>query len=239
MSDRKFAHRRDAFFVLDHRNHCRESDTQALLHIAAILARRWVCQSHTGLLAEMEAKRILVSPLAQEAMTRPERHIGKREVVKFAQAKLYDLGFRSDRSTQMIRDRVIELWHRLCELYDAPALRLSLTDEPPGNYFYVAMAPVTLADKLPYIFWLARIKVRVRSELGACVARRDERWALGQEFGAISLTGLSTVGRRTQRRPICLYKSSNPVLQKAAEIPAVLTAKTSEGLDTSFYSSYW
>lgn len=137
-------------------------------------------KSKDELLAEFQANGMLISDYAKDVMSKPAWKSGDKETVRFARAKVGDLGFTEQPTTAEICVRIKELGHSLCEPCDGPALRLALKDQPKGDYFWAAMEQITDSDSDPFVFF-----VRRRDGLPWLLANwtsSDYRWYLDFEF---------------------------------------------------------
>ena len=115
-------------------------------------------KSANELLAEIKSAGTYVSDWARDIMAKSAWKPGEREQVKFARAKVRELGFTTRPTTAQIWTRIRELGHghALCEPCDGPAIRLALGDQPRSDYFWVAMEQITDSDGSPSVFYVGR-----------------------------------------------------------------------------------
>ncbi len=113
-------------------------------------------KSKDELLVEMKSGSISISDLAKDIMSKPAWVPGERATIKFAHAKVRDLGFTKNPTTALIWARIQELGHSLCEPADGPAIRLALKDQRRGDYFWTAMNQITDSGGNPSVFYVDR-----------------------------------------------------------------------------------
>ena len=106
-------------------------------------------KSKDELLVDIDSNGMFVSDHAKGLMSQEVWQTGKREMVKFARAKVSDLGFREMPTTNELWARIRDLGHSLCEPYDGPALRIALKDEPEGDVCLIAMEQIISPYRLP------------------------------------------------------------------------------------------
>lgn len=135
-------------------------------------------KSKDELLAEIEREGMFTSDWAKDIMSKDAWKPGEKATVKFARVKVSDLGFTKNPTTREIWARVKELGHSLCEPADGPALRLALTDQPKGDYFWTAMEQITASDGSPFVFCVERFDGGGRWLIADWTSPDDE-WSLG------------------------------------------------------------
>ena len=113
-------------------------------------------KSKDQLLAELKAGGYDVSDWAKDIMSKPAWKPGKKQTVKFARAKISELGFTKNPTTREVWARIQELGHNLCEPGDGPAIRLALKDQPRGDYFWTAMEQIAGSHGGPRVFYVKR-----------------------------------------------------------------------------------
>ena len=116
-------------------------------------------KSRDELLKELKAAKVEASKYAKDIMSKDAWKPGEKQVVKFARVKVSELGFTNPNklpTTREIWARIQELGHSLCEPADGPAIRLSLKDQPRGDYFWTAMEQISDSDGSPLVFFVGR-----------------------------------------------------------------------------------
>jgi hypothetical protein len=135
-------------------------------------------KSKDELLAEIKSDGMFASDWANDILSQDVWRPGEKETVKFARAKIRDLGFTKNPKTSEIWARIRELGHALCEPGDGPSIRLALTDQPRGDYFWCAMEQITDSDGDPSVFSVER-NDDCEQWLDAPRASPDGGWSLG------------------------------------------------------------
>jgi len=141
-------------------------------------------KSKEELLTEFEACNMFVSDWAKDFMSKPAWKPGQMQTIKFARATVRDLGFTDSKklpTTKQVWARIKELGHDLCEPCDGPAIRLSLKDQPKGDYFWTAMEQIAVSLGFPYVFDVYRSDGGESWLLTSWVAPGLE-WRLGREL---------------------------------------------------------
>lgn len=136
-------------------------------------------KSKDELLAELSSAGMFVSDWAKDIMSEPEWKPGKKETVKFARAKVSELGFTKSPTTSEIWSRIRELGHSLCEPCDGPAIRLHFKNQKRGEYFWTAMEQIADSGGRPNVFYVARYD-NGRSWLCTGWVYPDSLWSLGR-----------------------------------------------------------
>jgi len=132
-------------------------------------------------LAELQSSGFFVSNWAKDIMSEDAWKPGEKETVKFARATMRDLGFTNNPKMREVLARIRELGHSLCEPQDGPAIRLALTDQSRGDYFWFAMEQITDSGGYPHVFCVPRSADDERW-LTAHWAYPEEEWALDNEI---------------------------------------------------------
>jgi hypothetical protein len=114
-------------------------------------------KSMRELITAIESVGMFANDYSHDIMMNPVWKPGERKQVKFARAKIRDLGFTKNPTTRDVWARIQELGHSLCEPGDGPAIRLALTDQSRGDYFWVAMEQITDSDGDPFVFYVYRL----------------------------------------------------------------------------------
>lgn len=120
-------------------------------------------KSKEQLLRASALRRYFVEEPARDLMSQPEWKPGARERVRFARARIIDLGLKKHSSVEESWARVQELGHSLCEPCDGPAIRLALNQQEYGDYFWCLMKPISSSYHDTRAF---------------CVGRLDGKWRL-------------------------------------------------------------
>lgn len=121
---------------------------------------------------------------------RYRRGQGKPETITLVRLRVRDLGYNDPSSLPTTRElfgdpgkrngRIHHYGFELCPPETAPYYRLSHSDQPMGDWFYVGMEPVTGSDDSPYVF-----SVR-RGEDGLCLlgswTEPGNQWGLGSSI---------------------------------------------------------
>ena len=118
------------------------------------------------------------SSYAADIMSQDAWKPGQVELVKFARAKVRDLGFTKNPTTRELWACIEELGHSLCEPADGPALGGAFKDQPKGDVCWTAMKQITDSDGYPFVFALERRDVGGRW-LDANWTFPVGRWRLG------------------------------------------------------------
>jgi hypothetical protein len=113
-------------------------------------------KSKDQLLKELKSSGCNVSQWAEDIMSKPAWKPGEKERVKFARAKVRELGFDKPPKPHELFARIRELGHSLCESGDGPAIRLALPDQPRSDWFWCAMEPISDSDGDPRVFNVVR-----------------------------------------------------------------------------------
>lgn len=137
-------------------------------------------KSKNDLLAEMKAGGHSVSDWAKDIMSKDDWKPGEKQTVKFARAKISELGFTKNPTTAQIWARIEELGHSLCEPQDGPAIRRDLKDQPRGDAFWVAMKRIADSGGGPSVFYVER-RDDGKSWLYAYWVYPDDGWNLVHE----------------------------------------------------------
>ena len=121
-----------------------------------------------------------VSDWAKDIMSKPQfATLSEPTEVHLARVKVKDLGFTEAPTTTELFTRIKEIGD-LCPAEVGPHLRLNLTDQPKGDWFGVAMEPITDSDGDPNIFLLGRNDDGNRC-LDATYADPGRQWPLDGE----------------------------------------------------------
>lgn len=140
-------------------------------------------KSREELLAEIASAGMFASDYSKDIMSKEAWKPGKKEKVKFARAKVSDLGFTDPNklpTTTEIWARIRELGHSLCEPQDGPAIRVAFKDQKRGDYFWAAMEQITDSGGNPRVFCVERDGVG-RRWLSTNWVDPDSQWALDDE----------------------------------------------------------
>ncbi len=103
-----------------------------------------------------------------------------KEDVSLIRLTVADLGFKGNAATDQIYKRAEELGLELCPAEVGPHLRLKLTDQPFGEWVYVAMKQMTGPDGNPCVFDVGHGDDGVW--LRDYWARPADEWGPGSEF---------------------------------------------------------
>ena len=118
-----------------------------------------------------------VSNWAKDIMSKPEfTTLSEPTEIQLARVKVKDLGFTEMPTTTKLFARVKEVGS-LCPAEVGPHLRLAMKDQPKGDWFSVAMEPITDSDGYPYVFFIYR-DGDGRRWLNTHCAYPDDRWDL-------------------------------------------------------------
>lgn len=132
-----------------------------------------------GLLLRL-ADGFFVSNWARDIMSKPEFTTLPESVeVQLTRAKVRDLGFKKAPTTSELFARIKEVGD-LCPAEVGPHIRLALNDQLNGDWFSVAMEPITDSDGGRGVFSVERYDDG-EQWLGAYYARPGYRWDLGSE----------------------------------------------------------
>lgn len=122
-----------------------------------------------------------VSDWAKDIMSKPEFTTAPEpDNIQLVRIQVRDLGFTDLPTTAELFARIKEVGE-LCPAEAGPHLRLALTDQPKGDWFWVAMEPITVSDGDPHIFDIKRNDDGKRW-LYAYDAVSGSRWDLGDEI---------------------------------------------------------
>lgn len=114
-------------------------------------------KSSKQLEAELKEKKVNVSEYGQDMLRSKDFTTLKNpEQIKLVRLKVRDLGFKDGATTQEIYAKAEELGLELCPAEVGPNLRLQYTDQPLGEWFYIAMKQISGRDGLPSVFRLGR-----------------------------------------------------------------------------------
>ena len=136
------------------------------------------------LLAELKTDGCEVSSYATDIMSKEAWKPGQKEMVKFARAKVRDLGFTDPRklpTTTQVWARILELGHALCEPGDGPAIRRELKDQPLGDAFWTSMQQIADSFGYPRVFYIYRVDGGERRLRTVWVSPSDQ-WVLDYEI---------------------------------------------------------
>lgn len=134
------------------------------------------------LLAELKQEQCVVSQWARDIMGQSAFTVAEKpHEVSLVYAKVQDLGFTEIPTTTQLFARAKELGLELCPAEVGPRLRLVLTDQPKGEWFWIAMEPITDSDGGSRVFHVGR-GVDGGQRLDADYAYPDSRWHLDYEF---------------------------------------------------------
>lgn len=125
----------------------------------------------------------ILSASALDMMWASEWGQGQSKAVRFARAKVGELGFWG--ATMMpthadVLSRIHRLGHSVCAPYDGPALRLAHIGQPIGDSVSLAMRQIIAADGFPRIFVLSRDERGLL--LDARLMGDDDQWNLDDEI---------------------------------------------------------
>lgn len=104
----------------------------------------------------------------------------KQHKVSLVRVAVKDLGFTEMPTTTELFARAKEKGLGLCPAEVGPHLRLALADQSRGDYFWVAMEPITDSAGSPLVFYLASHDGG--QWLDSRCASPVSRWRLGREF---------------------------------------------------------
>jgi len=146
----------------------------------------WKTLSIGGVSKDELAKRLKdgghsVSDWAKDIMGKPAfKTSAEPHEISFVRLKVRDFGFIESPTTTELFARAKEQGLDLCEAEDGPHLRLALTDQPRGDWFWVAMEPMADSDGGPRVFYVER-RADGRRWLFADCASPGSRWDLEDE----------------------------------------------------------
>ncbi len=94
-----------------------------------------------------------ISVLATTILDRPEFTVATQETeIDLVAISVAELGFKEGAKRQDIYERTQELGLALCPAEVGPQLRLQYKDQPKGEWFIIAMKPITHSDGSLYVF---------------------------------------------------------------------------------------
>ncbi len=100
----------------------------------------------------------------------------RSELMNLGRLKVRQLGIQKDYpTTKEIFARIKWFGGELCPPEAGPYYRLQHNDQPNGEYWYLAMEPITDLDARPMVFWMFRNAVN-GSWLYDSIARPEEWW---------------------------------------------------------------
>lgn len=82
--------------------------------------------------------------------------LDKNESVKLVSFSVEQLGYPEGATLEKIYKKANELGFDLCDPHVGPELRLNYTDQPSGEYLYIAMNSITDRDDYPGVFHISR-----------------------------------------------------------------------------------
>jgi len=134
--------------------------------------------SKADLLKRLKDGDVYVSDWARDIMGKPAfKTSAEPQEISFVRLKVADLGFTQGPTTKELFARAKAQGFDLCEAEDGPHLRLSLIDQPRGDWFWVAMEPILDSVGVPYVFGVER-NVGDERWLDASYASPSGRWYL-------------------------------------------------------------
>jgi hypothetical protein len=107
--------------------------------------------------------------------------VGKKEKVEVGIMTVRDLGFTTYTTTTELFTRIKEKGYDLCLAEVGPALRLAYTNQPVGQWLYVAMEQIIDSDGHPDVFSVER-DVGGERWLRSLWVSPDSKWDLGHEL---------------------------------------------------------
>lgn len=131
-------------------------------------------------------KKIDVSRCARDLMNQPAfTTSAEPHEISLARGRVRDLGFTEMPTTEELFDeeRLAGRGLGLCEPEDAIYVALADTDQPRGDWYWVAMPPIAGSGGIPSVFSVERCIGRYvvgRLRLLAVIAHPDDRWDLGR-----------------------------------------------------------
>ncbi|MDP3799962.1 MAG: hypothetical protein Q8Q90_00885 [bacterium] len=118
-----------------------------------------------------------ISDWAKDIMSKPEfTTFPESTGIQLAKVMVKDLGFTEMPTTTELFNRIKEVGS-LCPAEVGPHLRLAFTDQPKGDWFSVAMEPISGSDGFLLVFSVRRVDDGRLWLISRC-ADPDDRWGL-------------------------------------------------------------
>lgn len=139
-------------------------------------------KSREQLLQELKAANCGVTSWAEDIMGKEAfTTLSEPESIDLARVEVRELGFTKNPTTAEIWARIRELGHDVCPAEVGPHLRLQFSDQPKGDYFWVAMEAIADSGGDPNIFFVDRLDDG-RRWLHADYVRPGDRWSLARRI---------------------------------------------------------
>ncbi len=123
----------------------------------------------------------LVGPWAKGMLAKDEFvTLPAARAFDFYKVEVRDLGFRQEPWTIQVLARIKELGYLLCPADAGPQLRMSNSDQLPGDYYWLAMNAIHEGPS-PRLFFIGRSDDGTRW-LRGYAANPDFRWVLDAQF---------------------------------------------------------
>ena len=111
--------------------------------------------------------------------------LSEKEDVSLVRLSVAELGFKNPATYDEIVSRAKDLGLDLCPAEVGPHLRLNETDQPLGDYYWVAMEPIVFSYGHRHVFCVGRNDDGERW-LSADFVAIDDRWNLAYRFVFLS-----------------------------------------------------
>jgi hypothetical protein len=91
-----------------------------------------------------------------EILGKPAFTVSETEMeIDLVNVSVAELGFKGGTTFKKICDRAAELGLKLCPAEVGPQLRLQYVDKPKGEWFLIAMEPITDSEDVLRVFYIA------------------------------------------------------------------------------------